>query len=78
MQVKEAMNEINAAQRLRMAAVEKAEAAKVRVVKDAEADAESKFLQGAGVARQRQVSHASDMALIEGRGGCCSEVWPIR
>jgi len=52
--VKEAMNEINAAQRLRMAAVEKAEAAKVRVVKDAEADAESKFLQGAGVARQRQ------------------------
>jgi hypothetical protein len=56
MQVKEAMNEINAAQRLRLAAVEKADASKIRVIKDAEAEAESKFLQGAGVARQRQVS----------------------
>eukprot|EP00775_Hariotina_reticulata_P002839 gene2839-3132_t len=52
--VKDAMNEINAAQRLRMAAVEKAEAAKIKVVKEAEAEAEAKFLQGAGVARQRQ------------------------
>jgi hypothetical protein len=31
LQVKDAMNEINAAQRLRMAAVEKAEAAKIKV-----------------------------------------------
>lgn len=53
--VKEAMNDINAAQRLRVAAVEKAEAAKVKVVKEAEAEAEAKYLQGAGVARQRQV-----------------------
>eukprot|EP00878_Enallax_costatus_P001263 GHUV01001407.1.p1 GENE.GHUV01001407.1~~GHUV01001407.1.p1 ORF type:complete len:289 (+),score=78.69 GHUV01001407.1:324-1190(+) len=52
--VKEAMNDINAAQRLRIAAVEKAEAQKVRVVKEAEAEAEAKYLQGAGVARQRQ------------------------
>eukprot|EP00877_Chromochloris_zofingiensis_P007450 jgi/Chrzof1/2959/Cz12g06030.t1 len=52
--VKEAMNDINAAQRLRQAAIEKAEAAKVKVVKDAEAEAEAKYLQGAGVARQRQ------------------------
>lgn len=50
------MNDINAAQRLRVAAVEKAEAAKVKVVKEAEAEAEAKYLQGAGVARQRQVS----------------------
>lgn len=54
-QVKEAMNDINAAQRLRLAAVEKAEASKITVVKAAEAEAEAKYLQGAGVARQRQV-----------------------
>lgn len=52
--VKEAMNEINAAQRLRLAAVEKAEAQKVSVVKAAEADAEAKYLGGLGIARQRQ------------------------
>jgi regulator of protease activity HflC (stomatin/prohibitin superfamily) len=52
--VKEAMNEINAAMRLREAAYQKAEAAKVQVVKGAEADAEAKFLAGQGIARQRQ------------------------
>jgi len=52
--VKEAMNEINAARRHRVAAAEKAEADKVTRIKAAEADAESKFLQGQGVARQRQ------------------------
>jgi len=52
--VKEAMNEINAAQRMREAALEKAEADKILVVKAAEADAESKYLNGTGVSRQRQ------------------------
>jgi len=52
--VKHAMNEINAAQRLRVATVDKAEAEKVLVVKRAEADAESKFLGGVGIARQRK------------------------
>ncbi|PNH08135.1 Hypersensitive-induced response protein 3 [Tetrabaena socialis] len=52
--VKEAMNEINAARRLRIAAAETAEAHKVAVVKAAEAEAEAKFLQGQGIARQRQ------------------------
>jgi regulator of protease activity HflC (stomatin/prohibitin superfamily) len=52
--VKEAMNEINAARRLRTAAVEKAEALKVSVVKAAEAESEAKYLQGQGIARQRQ------------------------
>lgn len=51
--VKEAMNEINAAQRMRVAAAEKAEASKVAVVKAAEADAEAKYLHGQGIARQR-------------------------
>jgi regulator of protease activity HflC (stomatin/prohibitin superfamily) len=50
----EAMNEINAAQRMRQAAMEKAEAQKVAVVKAAEADAEAKYLGGLGIARQRQ------------------------
>jgi len=37
-----------------MAAQEKAEADKILTVKKAEADAESKFLQGQGIARQRR------------------------
>eukprot|EP00727_Mastigamoeba_balamuthi_P009924 m51a1_g5554 putative spfh band 7 phb domain-containing membrane-associated protein family isoform 1 (295) ;mRNA; r:550295-551618 len=52
--VKDAMNEINAAQRIRMAAVEKAEAEKILSVKAAEAQAESKYLAGVGIARQRK------------------------
>jgi regulator of protease activity HflC (stomatin/prohibitin superfamily) len=52
--VKAAMNEINAATRLRSAAAQKAEADKIQVVKAAEADAEAKFLAGQGIARQRQ------------------------
>ncbi|GAX77666.1 hypothetical protein CEUSTIGMA_g5109.t1 [Chlamydomonas eustigma] len=52
--VKEAMNEINAAKRLRIAAAETAEAHKVTMVKAAEAESESKYLQGQGMARQRQ------------------------
>ncbi len=51
--VKASMNQINAAQRLRVAAVEEAEAEKIRVVKAAEAEAESKALQGKGIADQR-------------------------
>lgn len=52
--VKASMNEINAAQRLREAAQEKAEADKILSVKAAEAEAEAKYLSGTGVARQRQ------------------------
>ena len=52
--VKTSMNEINAAQRLREAAVQQAEADKIRVVKAAEAEAESKALQGRGIADQRR------------------------
>jgi len=53
-QVKSAMNQINAQQRLREAAAYKAEADKILQVKSAEADAESKYLNGLGVARQRK------------------------
>ena len=52
--VKMSMNEINASRRLREANKEKAEADKIVQVKAAEADAESKYLSGVGVARQRQ------------------------
>eukprot|EP00227_Mantoniella_beaufortii_P010246 CAMPEP_0197590518 /NCGR_PEP_ID=MMETSP1326-20131121/11411_1 /TAXON_ID=1155430 /ORGANISM="Genus nov. species nov., Strain RCC2288" /LENGTH=246 /DNA_ID=CAMNT_0043155603 /DNA_START=154 /DNA_END=890 /DNA_ORIENTATION=+ len=52
--VKFAMNEINAAQRQRVAAQDRAEAEKIMVVKAAEASAEAKYLQGTGIARQRQ------------------------
>jgi regulator of protease activity HflC (stomatin/prohibitin superfamily) len=52
--VKEAMNEINAAQRMRVAANEKGEAERILKVKLAQGDAESKALQGKGIADQRQ------------------------
>jgi regulator of protease activity HflC (stomatin/prohibitin superfamily) len=52
--VKASMNEINAAQRLREAAIQQAEADKIRVVKAAEGEAESKALQGQGIANQRK------------------------
>jgi regulator of protease activity HflC (stomatin/prohibitin superfamily) len=52
--VKESMNEINAAKRLREAAQERGEADKILKVKAAEAEAESKALQGRGIADQRR------------------------
>jgi len=51
--VRNAMNQIDANRRLRMASLEKAEAHKTLVIKAAEADAESACLQGQGIARQR-------------------------
>lgn len=57
--VKASMNEINASQRMREAAIQQAEADKIRVVKAAEGEAESKALQGKGIANQRK-------AIIEG------------
>jgi regulator of protease activity HflC (stomatin/prohibitin superfamily) len=53
-QVKQAMNEINAAQRNRVAATERGEADRILRVKSAEADAQSKALQGKGIADQRR------------------------
>ena len=57
--VKESMNEINAAQRMRVAATEKGEADRILKVKAAEGDAQSKALQGRGIADQRK-------AIVEG------------
>jgi regulator of protease activity HflC (stomatin/prohibitin superfamily) len=52
--VKAAMNDINAAQREREATVSRAETNKMLLVKQAEAQAESKRLQGEGIANQRK------------------------
>ena len=52
--VKAAMNDINAAQREREATVSRAETNKLLAVKQAEAEAESKRLQGEGIANQRK------------------------
>ncbi len=54
-----AMNEINAQERMRVAAEHRGEAEKILVVKAAEADAKSKELSGVGVANQR-------MAIVKG------------
>lgn len=52
--VKSAMNDINAAQREQVAAQARGEAEKILKVKQAEAEAESKALQGKGIADQRK------------------------
>ena len=52
--VKAAMNDINAAQRSQVAAQARGEADKILKVKQAEAEAESKALQGKGIAAERQ------------------------
>ncbi|HXZ26544.1 MAG TPA: SPFH domain-containing protein [Terriglobales bacterium] len=52
--VKSAMNDINAAQREQVAAQARGEADKILKVKQAEAEAESKALQGQGIANQRK------------------------
>ena len=56
------MNDINAAQREQVAANARGEAEKILVVKKAEAESESKALQGQGIANQRK-------AIIEGLRG---------
>lgn len=57
--VMHAMNEINTQKRLRVAAEEKGEADKILEIKKAEAESESKILQGKGIAGQRA-------AIVEG------------
>ncbi|MDY6048953.1 MAG: SPFH domain-containing protein [Corynebacterium sp.] len=52
--VRASMNEINAAQRKRDAAVSLAEAEKIRLVTEAQGQAEAKRLQGEGIAQQRK------------------------
>ncbi len=70
--VKQSMNEINAAQRMRVAATEKGEAERILKVKAAEGDAQSKALTGAGN-RRPAAGHRRGPA---GFGGRVPEVRP--
>ena len=71
--VRAAMNEINAASRLREAAEQQGEAVKIKTVKAAEAEKESKKLQGEGIAAERiaiaEGIRASVAALLSVREG---------
>jgi regulator of protease activity HflC (stomatin/prohibitin superfamily) len=68
----QAMNEIVASEREKLAAYEKAEAKKILMVKEAEAESESKRLQGEGIANQRKAiakgfkESINDISNIEG------------
>lgn len=53
-EVKNAMNRINAAERIKLAAEYEGEAERIRIVAKARAEAESKRLQGQGIADQRR------------------------
>lgn len=64
--VKAAMNEINTAQRLRIAATERGESEKIIRIKQAEAEAEANILHGKGIAGQRS-------AIFEGLGKSVEE-----
>jgi len=64
--VKESMNEINAAERMRVAATERGEADRILKIKSAEDDAQSRALQGRGIADQRQ-------AIVAGRRDSADE-----
>ena len=71
--VKAAMNEINAAQRLREAANYKADADKILQVKAAEAEAESKYLAGVGVSKQRKAIVDGMRDSVQGFGSVGSQ-----
>eukprot|EP00591_Stephanopyxis_turris_P000642 CAMPEP_0195509236 /NCGR_PEP_ID=MMETSP0794_2-20130614/2228_1 /TAXON_ID=515487 /ORGANISM="Stephanopyxis turris, Strain CCMP 815" /LENGTH=279 /DNA_ID=CAMNT_0040636401 /DNA_START=113 /DNA_END=952 /DNA_ORIENTATION=- len=64
--VKASMNEINASRRLKEAKSHRAEADKITQVKNAEAEAEGRYLSGLGVARQRK-------AIVQGLQSSVSE-----
>src|SRR5579863_5175430 len=74
--VRTAMNEINAASRLREAAEQQGEAVRIKTVKAAEAEKESKKLQGEGIAAERiaiaQGIRDSVAALLSIREGAVS------
>ena len=66
-EVKQSMNEINAAQRKRVAAQELAEADKIKIVTAAEAEAEKDRLHGVGIAQHRK-------AIVDGLAEAIAEL----
>lgn len=75
--VKESMNRINAAKRNKEAIYEDAEGRKIAKIKDAEADKESKRLQGEGIAEQRLAIIKGFADSVEDFSNTLSEVSPI-
>ncbi|MTJ82464.1 MAG: SPFH domain-containing protein [Telmatospirillum sp.] len=75
--VKAAMNEINAAERQKTAATAKGEAEKILIVKQAEAEAESKRLQGVGIANERAAIAKGLRASIETVQSAVGAVAPV-
>lgn len=68
-QVKSAMNRINAADREKTAAEYEAEAQRIRIVAKAKAEAESKRLQGQGIADQRREIARGLVESVDGLNG---------
>ncbi|BDS13813.1 SPFH domain-containing protein [Aureispira anguillae] len=75
--VKESMNRINAAKRNKEAISEDAEGRKIAKIKDAEADKESKRLQGEGVADQRLAIIKGFADSVEDFSNTLNDVSPI-
>jgi regulator of protease activity HflC (stomatin/prohibitin superfamily) len=75
--VKESMNRINAAKRNKEAIAEDAEGRKIAKIKDAEADKESKRLQGEGIADQRLAIIKGFADSVEDFSNTLSDVSPI-
>ncbi|MFK7799550.1 MAG: SPFH domain-containing protein [Aureispira sp.] len=75
--VKESMNRINAAKRNKEAIFEDAEGRKIARIKDAEADKESKRLQGEGVADQRLAIIKGFADSVEDFSNTLNDVSPI-
>ncbi len=75
--VKESMNRINASRRNKEALAEDAEGRKIAKIKDAEAEKESKRLQGEGVAEQRLAIIKGFADSVEDFSNTLSDVSPI-
>ncbi len=75
--VKESMNRINAAKRNKEAISEDAEGRKIAKIKDAEADKESKRLQGEGIADQRLAIIKGFADSVEDFSNTLNDVSPI-
>ncbi len=75
--VKESMNRINAAKRNKEAVSEDADGRKIARIKDAEAEKESKRLQGEGVAEQRLAIIKGFADSVEDFSNTLSDVSPI-
>lgn len=75
--VKESMNKINAAKRNKEAIAEDSEGRKIAKIKDAEADKESKRLQGEGIANQRLAIIKGFADSVEDFSNTLSDVSPI-